>query len=197
MEINVLKGARRRGAFLSLAFFILLSPSLALACACCGLDDWWSTATVPANGYEAELVGKLQLGPGEFVLPGDEAPSWIISTVKREAKGFVFRSDVGPFLFHTMKAPEHRMVDVTFITPAKTKLFDSAAIYHEIVYVGVLHLPTRASKYLKLSRIEATLVLRGVGNMCFETGTLNRWLITTQKPGFRGAGVLLGETQKP
>ncbi|HET9867141.1 MAG TPA: hypothetical protein VFQ06_07615, partial [Nitrospira sp.] len=126
---------------LSLAGCMLIASTGAYACTCCGLDDTWRSMSVTPGTYEADIVDQLQLGPGRF-RPNEcrgcdvSEEEWSVSAVERKDGGFIFRTDVGSFVFRTKGAPEYRKVDITFITQPDYALDDSADIYHEIVFQG-------------------------------------------------------------
>lgn len=175
---------------------LLAVPCIAHACACCGIDDWRSVESISRGSHEAGVVSKLRLGPGRFRISDTE--EWSISRVERAGDDFVFWSDVGRFDFiPSAQPPEHRRVDITFITQPKYELVDSADIYHELILTGTLRMPDPAVKHFKRESLEVTLVLRGLGNSCFEAGTLQRWQVSSSREPalFMGSGTLVGENQ--
>lgn len=174
----------------------LATPCAAVACTCCGLDDWRSVEPVSPNTYDADIVSQLQLGQGRF-RTGDV--EWAISSVERTGNRFVFHSDVGDFRFNPRGLPEHREVDITFTTQPHYELDDVADIYHEIVFSGVLQIPDLAAKQLGHKTLDVTVVLRGVGNMCWDSATIGRWLINSSKTpsDLRGSGVMLNQRRAP
>src|SRR5262245_23825882 len=133
---------------LLLAFAMLALPAAVLACACCGRDDWRSVEPVPPKGYEAEILKRLVIGPGWLHIADMDESDLEISGAKRVNNSFVFASEAGSFSFSPTKPPEHRMVDVTFMTNPGNQLTDVAAIYHEVVFTGMLRLPAAAAKQL-------------------------------------------------
>lgn len=170
---------------------LLAIPCAAVACTCCGADDWRRVVSISPNSYEADLVSQLQLGPGLFRT--SDVDEWSISSVERGDSSFVFHSEVGDFHFRPRALPEHRAVDITFITQPQYQLTDVADIYHEIILAGVLEMPDLAAKHLGQQTLDVTVVLRGVGNMCLGTETIERWLInSSETPAIlRGSGAML------
>jgi hypothetical protein len=183
----------------------LLTSSAAFACTCCGLDDTWRSISVAPESYESNIVSQLELGAGQF-RPNecrgcdDSEEEWAISTVERSGKDFVFKSDMGPFYFRPKGRPEYRSVDVTFMTAPNYQLDDVADIYHELIFVGTLEVPDKASKHLGRTSLDATVVLRGLGGGCQGAETFQRWLVSSWKDYLvlLGSGVMVGpgETQQ-
>lgn len=180
-----------------LAAAILALPGAASACACCGIDDSWGVESVAPNSYGSDVVSRLRLGPGRFRISDDN--EWSISGIERAGNSLVFRSEIGAFKFSPRGLPEHRIVDVTFITQPQYQLVDSADIYHELILTGVLMLPTRALKHFGRTNLDATLVLRGLGNMCWGVGTFSHWLISAGKRRsvLAGSGVMIEQNETP
>lgn len=175
---------------LVLSGITLAAPCAAVACTCCGLDDWRSVESISPRTYDADIVSQLQLGEGRF-RTGEAG--WSISSVERAGNGFVFHSEVGDFRFTPRGLPEHRTVDITFVTQPNYQLDDVADIYHEIVFSGVLQIPDSAARQLGHKTLDVTVVLRGVGNMCWDSETIGRWLVNSSKDPaiLRGAGAMV------
>jgi hypothetical protein len=173
---------------------LMATPWTAVACTCCGQDDWRSVESVSPNTHDAGVVSQLQLGEGRFRTGEME---WSISSVERAGNSFVFHSEVGDFRFNARGLPEHRAVDITFITQPKYQLDDVADIYHEIVFSGALQIPDSAVKQLGGKTLDVTVVLRGVGNMCWDAETLGHWLINSSKDPavLTGSGVMVKTSQ--
>ena len=187
------KSMKRLNVFIAGAMFAL--PGATSACACCGVDDSWRVETVAPDSYGSDVVRQLRLGPGRFRISGDD--EWSIAGVEHVGDSFAFRSEIGEFKFSPRGLSEHRIVDVTFITQPQYQLVDSADIYHEITLTGVLALPKHASKHFGRTTLDATVVLRGVGNMCWHVGTFSNWLISvrTHQPFLIGSGVMSTHNQ--
>lgn len=188
---------KRLGLYLAGA--MLTAPCAAIACACCGIDDSWRVESLAPNTYESDSLSQLQLGPGRFRI--SDTDEWSISSVERVGDSFVFASEVGAFYFRPRGLPEHRIVDITFITQPQYQLDDVADIYHEVILGGALELPDRAAKHFGRASLDATVVLRGLGNMCWASGTFRHWLISVWPEDglvFVGSGVIIqrDETQQ-
>jgi hypothetical protein len=171
---------------------LVVTPWSAVACTCCGQDDWRSVESISPDTHDAGIVSQLQLGEGRF--RADEV-AWSISSVERAGNSFVFHSAVGDFRFSPRGLPEHRAVDITFITQPQYQLDDVADIYHEIVFSGALLIPDQAAKQLGHKTLDVTVVLRGVGNMCWDKETIRHWLINSSKSPtvLMGSGVMINK----
>jgi hypothetical protein len=106
---------------------------------------------------------------------------------------------MGFFRFVPHGLPEHRIVDVTFITQPNYELDDVADIYHEIVFVGKLAVPDRAARVLGTTTLDATVVYQGLGNMCVDAQDYRRWLISSWNDHLMlaGSGVIASQEEEP
>lgn len=163
---------------LGFAVSLLATSQAAMACACCGTDDWWQSEDLIPESYVAGVVAQLRLEPGWIDYKGVE--NWEITDINREDGRITFHTEAGDFRFELMSPPVHRAVDITFITQPDYKLVDVADIYHEVVYPGVLHIPATASSTLGGPSFTANVVFQAVGNHCPDSGAFAKWLLSAE-----------------
>ncbi len=158
-----------------------LAPLAARACACCGEEDEQFIQTLDRDTYYREVLAKLRLGAGWLTF--DQTEGWETTGGWFAGAAFLFKSEAGLFKFVAdFKRSESWVSDISFITQPDKKLTGMVDMLHQIVLRGTLQLPPAAAAELGSDSLAATLVLRGVGTACMETGTLRRWQLSAELP---------------
>lgn len=160
---------------------LLLASNVALACACCGIDNEWHQSEGPANGYFGEIIQAVEITSGSF----DDAPAYVGSVDVQQAindkSRITFVTTKGDVVLNYSGAVQHNASDITFITNQDYRYTDDAEIYHEIILTGILLLPPALVSEFPDSNLEdaiaVKMILQGLGNGCMVDGTFTKWLI--------------------
>jgi hypothetical protein len=171
---------------------IALAPGYAAACACCGLDNWWSANDRKIEGFYEKLLAGLTLVNGEF----NDSPGtdyyYQVSKIKRNPHSFAFETEIGLFEFRFGDTFEHRASDITFITQPKYNLDNVADIYHEIILRGTLKLPKKAASISVKNPVPATMIFQGLGGVCVEADLFKKWILRIESADLKAFGKLEG-----
>ncbi len=165
-------------------FFILLvghtMMSPAYSCACCGIDNSWSSIKLNMNNdYEKNVISKLNFVTGKFYNHDQDIN---ITKVSLKNNQLHFKTKKGIFVFTINPTFMHHSTDITFITNVKNKLDNVADIYRTFVFTGTLTYPARIAKEfstrkINTQEIKARLIFQGLGNSCVQTSDFKKWLI--------------------
>jgi hypothetical protein len=158
------------------------APLVAYACACCGIEDTWNVKVLKPNTYEWEEFTALKPGLGRFVYecPGcNEEKEWGIVSASRDGMTFRFKAANAAVVFRGTRRVEYRQIDISFAMQPLEKHVEMANIYQELVITGTVSVSGAVAPSKGSDALRATLVLRGVGSMCFERGTFKKWLLRT------------------
>lgn len=174
-------------------FTLLMLPAQAIACACCGLEGWWDTRTEKLAGYNQEIYANLVLSDGYLTDdPGDQY-SEEIKAISQSENTVSFKTELGSFIFTHKGIFDHRLNDISFVSQPERDIDDDTTmldIYHEWVFKGWLQLPPQAPTITDKKRVAATLVIQGLGNMCFEGNTFKRWILSVENSVVRARGLV-------
>ena len=175
-----------------LATLIFAIPQAAIACACCGEGDESRADEVAPSSYYDGVLQSLRFGPGSIRDNGFE-DLWEVSAISRSGDEYVLHSDVGEFRFKLQGTPQYRKADITFITKPNSDPSGIYDYYHEVQLDGVLALPALLAESFGRDSIEATILLQGVENACFEARALQRWLFRAEfdREMWQGSGKLI------
>jgi hypothetical protein len=109
---------------LLLAATILAMPCAAVACTCCGVDDWWSVESISPKTYGSDVVSQLRLGPGRFRV--SDVDEWSISTVERDQepnrRGYALLGQ-WKMILRPRSVPDHDGIDDAFLGKASEILY--------------------------------------------------------------------------
>ncbi len=187
--------SRSSCALLLFALLLGALPSLALACACCGEQNTWNAEVIKPGGYGWDVLKDLKPGPGTILYSCDECATedeWQILSVSHEGAAYRFEAKGGAIVFTGSGWLEHRQTDISFITQSEIESVMDSHILNELVLVGSVKFEGEEWPNAKPLQ-NASLVLRGVGNNCYEKGTFSRWLLRADSKGraLAGGGAML------
>jgi hypothetical protein len=177
---------------LFLATLFLAIPQTAIACARCGEGDELRADKVTPSSYYDGVLQSLRFGPGSIRDNGFD-DLWEVSAISRSGDEYVLHSEAGEFRFKLQGTPQYRQVDITFITKPNADPSEMYDIYYEVQLDGVLALPALLAESFGRDSIEATILLQGVENACFDARALQRWLFRAEfdREIWRGSGKLI------
>jgi hypothetical protein len=172
------------------ALIVAFAPEYGAACACCGLDNWWSLDRQRIDDYYAKLLADLAFVDGQFDDSPDTSHYYKVRKVKQGSRTFSMETEIGTFEFQFTDAVEHRAADITFITQPQYELDDVADIYHEIILRGTLKLPKKPATILNKNRVPATLVFQGIGGACLDADLFKKWVLRIEGVELKASGKL-------
>jgi hypothetical protein len=159
------------------------APLAAHACACCGIENTWNVKVLKPNTYEWEELTALKPGLGKFIYecPGcHEEKKWDIVSASRDGMTFRFKTANGAVVFRGTRRVEYRQTDISFAVQPPEEHVEMANIYHELVITGTAFVSGAMAAPKASDALRATLVLRGVGSMCFDRETFQKWLLRAE-----------------
>jgi hypothetical protein len=180
-----------------------LVSSSAIACACCSFEDTWDTKAIKPKTYHWEVFESLQLGPGQIrsfeCEDCDLEKNWDVSSVLRNNDlVFRFKTQAGDFIFRAEPNIELKRADIDFNEGKEQQASSHIRIYYEIALNGYLSMPAIAAKEFTVKPVRATLILRGMGLDCFESGVFQKWLlrVDTENRQLKGSGPIVENAAK-
>jgi hypothetical protein len=174
---------------------INFAPGYAAACACCGLDNWWSVNDRKIGGYYDNLLDSLALVNGEFNDSPGTDHYYQVSRINRNPHSFTFETEIGLFEFRFGDKFKHRASDITFITHPEYNLDNVADIYHEIILRGTLKLPKKVASLSTKNPVPATMIFQGLGGACVEADLFKKWILRIEDTDLKASGKL--EVRQP
>jgi hypothetical protein len=169
----------------------------AIACACCSFKGTWDATAIKPKTYHWEVFESLRLGSGQIrsfeCEECDLEKNWDVFSVSRTALVFRFNTKAGDFIFRADPNIGLKRADIDFNEDKEQQASGHIRIYHEIVLKGYVSMPVAAAKEFSAKPVRATLVLRGMGLDCFESGAFKNWLlrVDTNNRQLKGSGPIL------
>ncbi len=165
-------------ALLGLA--LATAPS-AFACACCADAGVWSQVRATMSDYEMTVLADMTLADGVIETPGLEA-SLDLAPTRFNGKTLPLKGAGGEALTFTYSGKfTNFRSDISFATiKDEAAALASPELLHEWRLEGTL--TSAGISGVSAKKQKATLILKGIGNLCVEAPNFKTWTLKANAP---------------